>query len=123
MEALTQGATLRMCMDVAFHEDVQDPMFLVHLRNEAGTTIFNTSSDRRPAPTGRFAAGERARVTVELENWLATGRYMLTPSVSRAGSGADTYDRREDLASIVVHGTLLSDGVIEIPHHMQLERS
>jgi hypothetical protein len=94
----------------------------MYLRNEIRHTIFATSTASHDAPTGRFAAGETATMRVEMPNWLATGRYDLTPTVARAGSGADVIDTREDLASLIVHGTRQSGGVIEIPHAVELTR-
>jgi hypothetical protein len=57
-----------------------------------------------------------------MENWLANGRYDLTPTVARAGSGADALDLREDLASVMVHGSRPSDGIVDIPHSLEVER-
>jgi hypothetical protein len=120
--AHAQGDPLRMCMEVAFHAPIDDPLLLMYLRNEIRHTIFATSTDLHDSATGRFAAGDSVVVRVELPNWLAGGRYDLTPTVSRAGSGADVIDVREDLASVVVHGTRNSGGVVEIPHTLELER-
>jgi len=118
-----QGEPLRLCMEVAFHAPVQDPLLLLHLRNEVRHTIFATSTDLHDAATGRFEPGEGATLRVELENWLVPGRYDLTATVARAGSGADVLDLREDLASLMVHGTRQSGAVVEIPHTLELQRS
>ena len=118
-----QGERLRLCMEVAFHAPVEHPLFLLHLRNETRHTIFATSTDLHDSLTGAFAAGDVATVRVELENWLSPGRYDLTPTVARAGSGADALDLREDLASVMIHGTKQSGGVVEIPHTLELERA
>ncbi len=121
--AHAQGDPLGICMEVAFHTPVEDPLLLMYLRNEVRHTIFATSTDLHDAATGSFSAGETAVVRVTLPNWLAPGRYDLTPTVARAGSGADTIDVREDVASLVVHGTRQSGGVIEIPHTLEMVRS
>jgi ABC-type polysaccharide/polyol phosphate transport system ATPase subunit len=118
-----QGEPLRLCMDVAFHAPVENPLFAVHLRNEVRHTIFATTTDLDHGPTGRFAAGDTATMRVALENWLMAGRYDLTPSVAREGGGADVLDLREDLASLVVHSTRWSGGIVEIPHTLELERA
>jgi len=57
-----------------------------------------------------------------MDNWLAPGRYELTPAVAREGGGADVLDLREDLASLMVHGSRFSGGVVDIPHTLELER-
>jgi ABC-2 type transport system ATP-binding protein len=121
--AQAQGEPLRLCMDVAFHSAIDEPLFAVHLRNEVRHTIFATTTDLDHVETGRFESGDTARMRVTLENWLTPGRYDLTPSVARQGGGADVLDLREDLASLVVHSTRWSGGVVEIPHTLELERS
>jgi hypothetical protein len=121
--AHAQGKTLRMCMEVGFHGPVDDPLFLLYLRNEVRHTIFATSTDLHDSETGRYRPGDVAVVRVELPNWLPPGRYDFTPTVARAGNGADVIDQREDLASVIVHGTRQSGGAIEIPHTLKVVRS
>jgi hypothetical protein len=121
--AVAQGEPLRLCAEVAFHTAVEHPLFAMHLRNEVRHVIFATSTDLHQGPTGRFEAGETATVRIAMENWLAPGRYDLTPTVARQGGGADVLDLREDLADLIVHGTRHSGGVVEIPHTLELERS
>jgi Wzt C-terminal domain len=109
-------------MEVAFLAPFEYPLFALHLRNEVRHTIFATSTDLHQGPTGRFERGDAVTVRVAMENWLAPGRYDLTPTVARRGGGADVLDLREDLASIMVHGTRHSGGVVEIPHTLELDR-
>jgi hypothetical protein len=117
-----QGDALRLCMEVSFHGEIDDPLFLMYLRNEVRHTIFATSTDLHDSATGHYGPGDVAVVRVELPNWLPPGRYDLTPTVAHAGNGADLVDQREDLASVIVHGSRQSGGVIEIPHTLELER-
>jgi ABC-type polysaccharide/polyol phosphate transport system ATPase subunit len=121
--AHAQGEPLRLCTEVVFHAPVEHPLFALHLRNEVRHTIFATSTDLHQGPTGRFDTGEVATIRVALDNWLAPGRYDLTPTVARQGGGADVLDLREDLASLIIHGTRHSGGVVEIPHSLELERT
>ena len=119
--AVAQRDPVRVCMEVEFHEAVQDPVFAVTLRNEMRQTIFATSTEYDHRETGSFAADERAVVRVDFDNWLAPSQYTATPSVARAG-GADVYDVREDLASLTVHGARFSGGVADLPHSIEVER-
>jgi hypothetical protein len=84
--------------------------------------VFATSSDWRLDGVGTFEPGETARVRVRFDNWLAPNRYTASPSVARAGSGADVVDLREDLASIVVHGTRVTGAIADVPHELRVER-
>jgi hypothetical protein len=58
-----------------------------------------------------------------MENWLAPGRYHLSPTLAPQGGGpGDALDVRENLNSILVEGSQAFDGVIDIPHTIEVER-
>jgi ABC-type polysaccharide/polyol phosphate transport system ATPase subunit len=116
--SLAQGERAAVCMDVRFHADLDEPIFAVSVRNEPRHTVFATSTRWTGQPTGSFAAGQEARVRIAFENWLAPSRYDATPSIARAGTGDDAVDLREDLASLVVHGTRATGGIVDVPHEI-----
>ena len=122
--AIAQGDPLTIVVQALFHEELEDPVFGAALRNEAGHTIFSTSTEwlgRRR--TGRFAAGEVATVRIDVDTWFAQSHYKLSPSVARAGDGAGrTLDLREDLVSLLVHSTRVTGGVVDPPHTIEVER-
>jgi ABC-type polysaccharide/polyol phosphate transport system ATPase subunit len=120
--AAPQGEPLAVCMDVRFHDDIEEPIFAISLRNEPRHTVFATSTLLDDRSTGRFASGDEARVRFAFENWLAPSRYDATPSVARAGAGSDALDLREDLASLVIHGTRVAGGIVDVPHTIEVER-
>jgi ABC-type polysaccharide/polyol phosphate transport system ATPase subunit len=120
--ALAQGEPCRACFEVRFEEGVEDPIFAAALRNDARHTIFVASTEWSERHTGAFAAGEQATVRIEWDNWLAPSRYSMTPWVARAGTGADKLGLREDLASLMVHGTHVSGGVADLPHSFDVAR-
>ena len=43
--------------------------------------------------------------------------------MARAGSGADTLDLREDMASVILHSTQPGGGLIDPPHRFEIERA
>jgi len=118
-----QGEPVTVCMEVAFHARIDDPIFAFNVINEPRHTVFATSTDWRSEPTGSFAAGERVAVRVRFDNWLAPMRYTVTPSVARHGGGNDALDLREDLAALMVHGTRVTGGIADVPHTYSFERS
>jgi ABC-type polysaccharide/polyol phosphate transport system ATPase subunit len=120
--ALAQGETLRLCAEMAFHGPVEEPDIALYLRNEWRHTIFGTSTNLDRVEPGSFEAGDTVTVRVTMDNWLAPGRYDLTPSIARRGSGVDVLDLRESLASLIVHGTRYSAGIVEIPHSLEVQR-
>jgi len=121
--ALAQGEPCTMCAEVMFHARVEEPIFAFHLRNEPRHTVFAASSDWRTERFGSFEAGETAQIRVRFDNWLAPNRYTMSPSVARAGAGADVLDLREDLSAVVVYGTRQTGGIADVPHDFQVERS
>jgi hypothetical protein len=116
----SQDVPLTLCFEVAFSAPIDQARFALHLRNEVRHTIFATSSDLLELPPGGYAAGDAVVVRARVENWLAPGRYDLTPTVARWGTGADVLDIREDLATIVIHGNRHSGGTVEIPHTLEI---
>jgi ABC-type polysaccharide/polyol phosphate transport system ATPase subunit len=120
--AMPQGEPCCVRMDVRFHADAENPLFSIILRNELGHAAFVTGSSLRYGPTGVFRAGEQVTVRAHFENWLGPGRYSLTASVNRVGPGADSYDTREDIASIIVHATRPGGGVVDLPSTFQIDR-
>jgi hypothetical protein len=62
-------------------------------------------------------------VRVQLDAWFSPSRYRVSPSVARQGSGADTLDLREDMASVILSSTQPSGGLIDPPHRFEIERA
>jgi ABC-type polysaccharide/polyol phosphate transport system ATPase subunit len=116
------GAACQACVEVAFNEAVEDPVFGATLRNEWGATIFATSTAIGHGATGRFAAGQVAVIRLRFENWLADSRYTLTPSIAPSGNGADAFDLREDATSVLIHGGPFTGGVAHLPHAFEIDR-
>jgi ABC-type polysaccharide/polyol phosphate transport system ATPase subunit len=120
--SLAQGEPVAVCMDVRFHAPMEDPIFAISVRNEPRHTVFATSTRWTNQATGSFATGDEVRVRVAFENWLAPSRYDATPSIARSGAGEDSLDLREDLASLMVHGTRVTGGIADVPHRIEIER-
>jgi ABC-type polysaccharide/polyol phosphate transport system ATPase subunit len=120
--AIAQGEPITICVEIRFHAPLDTPLLAVHLRNEVRHTIFGTSTDTLGRPTGTWEPGEHAVMRVRMENWLAPGRYTLTPTVARPDRANDVLDLREDLAHIVVHGTRSGGGTVDVPHSFDMER-
>ncbi len=117
----SQEDALSMCFEAHFGEDVNEPVFAVTLRTELGHTIIVARSDQHGNVSGSFKAGETVLARFRIPNWLTPSRYLLTPSLARAGTGESALALVEDMASIVVHGTG-SGGILELPTDVALER-
>ena len=109
-------------VEVRFNAALEDPSFGVTIRNNAGATVFATTTEYVFGPTGSFAAGESTVVRLRFETWFTTSGYTVTPTVVRAGLGSDTIDLRADLATIIVHGGRFTTGVVDLPHEFEIQR-
>jgi ABC-type polysaccharide/polyol phosphate transport system ATPase subunit len=118
-----QGGDCCVAMEVRFHQATANPIFAVALHNELGHTAFAASTQVGYGPTGEFAAGELAEVRLRFSNWLGPGRYRLTASVTRDGTGADAFDLREDVSSLIVHTASAGGGTVDLPHRFEIQRS
>ncbi len=110
-----------MAVEVQFNETLVDPIFGVTLRNTAGMTVFSTTTMYSVGATGEFRAGQQVVSRLRFESWLANSRYAVTPSVARHGFGADAFDLREDIASLVVHGAPETGAVVQFPHTFEID--
>jgi hypothetical protein len=110
-----------MCFEARLGEDLAEPVFAVTLRTELGHTIIVARSDQHGHCSGSFKAGESVVARFSIPNWLTPSRYLLTPSLARAGTGADALALIPDMASVVVHGSG-SGGILELPIDVRLER-
>jgi ABC-2 type transport system ATP-binding protein len=108
---------------VRFNAAVEDPIFGFVLQNSRRDTVFTTNTLGNEPETGRFEAGEEVTFRVEFDCLLAADRYSATPAVARAGAGIAWIDRRERLASVMVMGARDTDGILDLPHTVGLERA
>jgi hypothetical protein len=120
--AMMQGEPCRARIDVRFHAEAVNPIFAVALRDDRGRVAFATSTELQGGPTGVFRRGDEASVILQFDNWLAPGRYNLEASVTPDGLGANAYDLRQGMSSVIVHTTRSGGGAADLPHQLQIER-
>lgn len=117
----SQEEPLSMCFEARLAESLNDPVFAVTLRTELGHTILVARSDQHGNPSGDFNAGETVIARFDIPNWLTPSRYLITPSLARAGTGENALAMVVDMTSIMVHGTA-SGGILELPVDVRIER-
>jgi hypothetical protein len=116
-----QGADCVACLEVEFHDAVEDPVFSITFRNDVRHTIYVARSDRG-GPIGSFASGDRATVKFRFPNWLGPSVYTLTSSVL-TNDGKLTLDQRVDAVTLQVEAPRFSGGVADLPTEIEVERS
>jgi hypothetical protein len=114
---------LTLCMEVRFHQPIERPRFHFHLRNDMHHTVFATSTDLHDIDTGAYEPGDTVVVRARTDNWLVPGRYFLSPTLARFGAGAfEALDVRMNLSTVTVEGERDFDGMVDIPHTIDIER-
>jgi ABC-type polysaccharide/polyol phosphate transport system ATPase subunit len=121
--AIPQDNELAFCFEVECHEELLNPEFALSLRNDAGITVFATSTHWKGGPTGRFKKGDVVTIRIPFDNRLAPSQYRATPSIAREGLGSDALDVREDLAALLVHGPRFTGGSTDLHHDIELHRA
>jgi ABC-type polysaccharide/polyol phosphate transport system ATPase subunit len=121
ISAAAHGDPCVACFEVHFNEQLADPIFGVTIRNEAGATVFATTTAISGLRTETFEAGETKVVRMRFENWLTASRYNLSPSVASSDPGEGTIDVREDIATLLVHGWHFTGGVTNLPHGFEVD--
>jgi ABC-type polysaccharide/polyol phosphate transport system ATPase subunit len=119
---IAQYDRLTMAARFRFHEPVEEPVIGFSVRNDVGHTVFITTTEWAEQPTGSFATGDEVTVRITVDAVMSPTKYELTPSIARAGSGADALDVREDIAGVYVHGTRVTGGLVDLPHRFELDR-
>jgi hypothetical protein len=109
---------------VEFNWELEDPSFAVVIQTDKGVNVFATSSTWAGCETGSFRGGEVATISVAFENFLAPGRYYVSPQVVLlTGPGAGVVDSRERAAAMVVTGTGGEGSLTNLPHDLTVERA
>jgi ABC-type polysaccharide/polyol phosphate transport system ATPase subunit len=122
LEAAPQGKELVVKATVEFTADVEDPSVGITISNQDRQPVFATSSVWTNEHTGRFRAGDVARLTLRFPNILSPGRYHVTPQISHRGSGNRLIDRYPHMISFIVTGTVDTGGVVALEHDLHFDR-
>ena len=121
--SLAQGSFCHALFEVRFHEDVEDPIFGYAFRNLVGQTLMVATTQFEHPRTGSFKAGESVKVRIGFPMRFGAGQYTLSPVIARQGSGADLIDERENLATLLVHSTIATGGLVDLEQVLEIHRS
>jgi ABC-type polysaccharide/polyol phosphate transport system ATPase subunit len=115
---LHQGREYSFHARVKFNEDVENPGIATLFENETGQPLMATSTDRLGG-TGAFGRGTEAEFSVHIDMVFAPGRLYASPWILHQG-GYRVMHRRPRMHSVVVAGTHVSGGLVDIPHEVRL---
>ena len=118
---VAQGERVAAAVAVRFDALVEHPIVGVTLRNEMGHTYFVATTEWQGADVGVRSPRDEIVVRFFFDTPFATSQYLLTPSIARAGPGADAIDVREDMTALYVHATQFTGGLVELPYEVEVE--
>jgi ABC-type polysaccharide/polyol phosphate transport system ATPase subunit len=117
---LRQGAECVFRARVRFSRAVENPAVAVLFENERHQPLLATSTDWADTRTGDFEPGDEVVFSVRFDMAFAPGRIYASPWVAYRG-GSRIMDRRPLMTTAVVTGTLVSGGLVDLPHDIRLE--
>ena len=120
IKQIEQGKRMEIAVSIRFHGPIDSPIVGVTLRNDMGHTFFVGSTEFAGMDLGHRAAGDEIVVRFKLDTPFATSQYLVTPSIARAGSGANAIDLREDITSVYIHATHNTGGLVELPYEIEV---
>jgi len=115
-----QGETIRLRAEIEALRDVPKPRVGFLIANGMGTAVFEfgapvTDLDDEES----LSAGRRVRVSVELENPLAPGRYYVGCGVSRNGRDTEVALYEPNAAEFTIFGLEHFNGIVNLEHEME----
>jgi ABC-type polysaccharide/polyol phosphate transport system ATPase subunit len=116
VEHVEEGVPLRLDVVVESVRDLERPIVVVHVRNDAGVVVL---SFMRTLATP-VAAGGRVRLAGQIENRLVPGRYTLDCWIRQDGDHGAMTVQGLRLLHFSVYGTSPSDGVITAEADLEL---
>jgi ABC-type polysaccharide/polyol phosphate transport system ATPase subunit len=116
-----QGEQVTVRARIAFAQAMDDPVFGLVVKGEAGEQVMATNTILADTPTGSFAEGDEAVYAVSFEALLADGRHAITLAVSHQDVHRIA-DWREDVLTLTVRAPRFTGGLVDLPHETQVER-
>ncbi len=123
VENVEQGTPISLNLVVEARHELVGPVFNFHLLNEDGVWVFGFSKSvpGRVGKSSRIGAGQRVRITAEIENPLLPGRYSVECWVSRERTEGDLALHVLRLLDFLVYGTRLASGSVSVHAEVQAE--
>lgn len=118
VDEIRQGDACLACVELDIHAPVERARFAIAFRNEIRHTVFVARSSKEDL-LGPLRAGDRVRVRVAFDVWLAPSVYTLSPAVL---DGDEQVAVTHDAATLAVTADQRSGGVVDLPTSVKVER-
>jgi ABC-type polysaccharide/polyol phosphate transport system ATPase subunit len=117
----TQGEKIRICAEAVFHRPVTSPVLGMQLRNERNVVVFAASTDGDKIEMPEYGAGDRVRMSVEVDNWFGLGRYFTDLAILNEDKTI-VLDNPVGLVTFIVDGERWTPAAVNLPHDLSVER-
>ncbi len=107
---LEQEAPIVLDAIVEAARELDDPVFVFHIRNADGVVVFGFTRTFH----GRISPGQRVRLGGEIENRLVPGSYALECWIRRDRQAGDMALQPMRLVRFVVYGTAPRHGIVSL---------
>jgi ABC-2 type transport system ATP-binding protein len=116
VDNVEQGEPIGLEVVFEARHELLEPVFGFHFLNDDGETVFgfNRTLTVPPGETDRIAAGQRVRITGNIENPLLPGRYFVNCWISRNRAQGDLALHVVRLLDFVVYGTKPGPGSVSV---------
>ncbi len=118
-DTLYSGRSYTFVGRVRFRDDVENPLFGITMQNGRRDNVFAASNVWMQPRLGVFGAGEEVAFRIQFDNALAPDRYRVNTAVAHQGGA--WIDHRLGMLSVVVTGTNVSGGLVELPYQITVE--
>lgn len=89
IEAIISGQSSKVAVEVAFHQDIENPTVGIMIRDRLGYDVFGTNSCELSFKSGVYKAGTRAVFEFTLKMNLGPGDYTVTAAVHSSNTHLD----------------------------------
>jgi ABC-type polysaccharide/polyol phosphate transport system ATPase subunit len=114
------GRPLCFAVEVEARHDVEQPGFGFGIVNADGVQVAGVNAILPRDVPDRMSAGERARISIEIENPLAPGRYVVRCWIHREHNLGNLILHSPHLFDFVIYGEEIS-GVIALDYTAKVE--
>ena len=112
-QLFNSGESVRVCVRVSFHEDVQSPVFACTIRHPEGQIAYNYTTHWANVSTPDFKAGTTALIEYQLKLNLVADTYHLGVDLARHDLSS-YYDRLDRALDFVVTGGDGARGIADL---------
>ena len=120
IDNVAQGAPIVLDLLIEARRELVDPMFVIQVMNADSVVVFSLTR-MLGAGANELAAGDRVRISGQIENALVPGKYFLDCWVRRPREHGDLAVQGLRLRDFVVYGTGAREGIVSVNAEVEVE--